>query len=91
MALARALRIGLKAAPIIITDECLVPGMKKVARAAGFQCVSPEYLMNSIVQDKLLTAAVLPFPQDAENAEMAAEAILEAHRPAACIAIERGE
>ena len=53
--LARSLRIALKALPIILVDECLVEGMKNVARAAGFQCVPPEHLHYSVELNKLLT------------------------------------
>ena len=90
VALARALRMGLKASPIILTDECLVSGVKKIARAAGFHCVPPDYLAASVEQDKLLTMSVLPFPAGETAGKDAAESILDEFRPAACIAIERG-
>jgi hypothetical protein len=90
VALARALRLTAKAAPVIVTDACLVEGVKLVARAAGFQCVAPEDLGHSVARDKLLTIAVLPFPVAADEAAAAADALLDSLRPAACIAIERG-
>lgn len=90
VALARALRIGLKASPVILTDECLVAGIKQIARSAGFQCVPPDHLAHSIEQDKLLTMAVLPFPAGEEGSEAYAGAVLDRLQPAACIAIERG-
>lgn len=90
VALARALRLGLKAAPVIVTDECLVAGIKQIARGAGFQCVPPESLSFSIAQDKLLTAAVLPFPTEVEASKLAATKLLNDLKPTVCIAIERG-
>jgi hypothetical protein len=90
VALARALRLAAKAAPVIVTDACLVEGVKLVARAAGFQCVAPEDIGYSVARDKLLTVAVLPFPVDAAEAAVAADDLLDSLRPAACIAIERG-
>lgn len=90
VALARALRLALKAAPVIVTDACLVEGVKLVARAAGFQCVAPGEIGHSVARDKLLTIAVLPFPVAADEAAAAAERLLDDLNPAACIAIERG-
>ncbi len=90
VALARALRLAVKAAPVIVTDACLVEGVKTVARAAGFHCVAPQEIGHSVARDKLLTIAVLPFPVDAGEAEPAAERLLDGLNPAACIAIERG-
>lgn len=90
VALARALRIALKAAPLIVSDACLVEGLKKVARAGGFQCVEPDELQHSIERNKLITAAVLPFPSDTGEARRRAAEMLETFQPAACIALERG-
>ncbi len=90
VALARALRLALKAAPVIVTDACLVEGVKLVARAAGFQCVAPDEIGHSVARDKLLTVAVLPFPAETAAAEQEAERLLTGLKPAACIAIERG-
>lgn len=90
VALARALRVGLKAAPVIVTDACLVPGIKQVARGAGFQCVPPENLAFSIARDKLLTVSVLPFPNDVDSSKAESERLLNDLNPTLCIAIERG-
>ncbi len=88
--LARALRVSLKALPIILVDECLVEGMKKIARAAGFQCVPPEHLRYSVELNKMITLSILPFPVDPEEAKIEAARMIEKFGPAACIAIERG-
>ena len=90
VALARALRLSLRAAPVIVTDPCLVDGLKLVARAAGFQCVDADAIGHSVARDKLLTIAVLPFPSDAAEAVAAADRLLTELAPAACVAIERG-
>jgi D-glutamate cyclase len=90
LALARALRLTLKAAPVIVTDACLVEGVRQVARAAGFQCVQPENLIHSIERNKLLTISVLPFPVEWDQARQQAVKLLDELKPTACIAIERG-
>lgn len=90
VALARAVRVALRAAPVIVTDACLVEGVKQVARAAGFQCVRPEEVIRSIEQDKLITTAVLPFSAEREAAAEQAAALIDGLKPAACIAVERG-
>ncbi|MDR3561606.1 MAG: DUF4392 domain-containing protein [Negativicutes bacterium] len=90
LALARGLRLALKAAPIILTDACLVDGVKQLARAAGFQCVKPDELIHSIERNKMMTISVLPFPFEREAAKKRAAELLDELKPAACIAIERG-
>lgn len=90
IALARALRLTCKARPIILTDACLVDGIVRLARAAGFQCVEPEHLHYSISLNKLLTLSVLPFPDDWINAEKEACRLFTEFSPGACIALERG-
>lgn len=88
--LARALRIACKARPIILVDECLVEGVKQIARAAGFQCVPPEHLIHSIERNKLLTVAILPFPSETAAAKAKAAELLAEWQPKACVSIERG-
>ena len=90
IALARALRLACKVRPIILTDACMVDGIAALARAAGLQCVEPGNLQYSISLNKLLTIAVLPFPDDWEAAAGEAERLFAEYSPAACIAIERG-
>jgi hypothetical protein len=90
IALARAIRLALKATPIIVTDECLVEGLKRVARAGGFQCVSPDNLIYSIEKNKLLTASVLSLPAEETAAQQQARHIMETIKPSVCISIERG-
>lgn len=90
LALARALRVGLKAMPIILVDECLVDGMVQVARAAGFHTVPVESLKHSIELNKLQTLAILSLPVDHAQAKAEAKELIERIRPTACIAIERG-
>lgn len=90
IALARALRITCQARAIILTDACLVDSTICLARAAGLQCVPPEHLEHSIRLNKLLTIAVLPFPDDWESASREADRLLAEYAPAACIALERG-
>lgn len=88
--LARALRQALEVRPVIVTDASLVAGMQAVAQAGGFHCLPPEQLAGSIETGKLMTLAVLPFPEEAGQAAAAATALLETLQPAMCLAIERG-
>lgn len=90
LALARALRLALKASPVIIVDDCLVDGIRRIARAAGFQCVPPENLAYSIERDRLLTLSVLPFPAIPDLCVKEASNLIDRLQPAACISIERG-
>jgi hypothetical protein len=90
VALARAIRLALKATPVIVTDACLVEATKAVARAAGFECVPAEAVGLSVARNKLMTTTVLPFPEEAAAAGEEAARLLTAFKPAACIAIERG-
>lgn len=90
MTLARAVRLALKATPIIVTDACLVEATKTVARAGGFDCVPAGAVGLSVARNKLMATAVLPFPAEAAAAREAAAQMLAEFRPAACIAIERG-
>jgi hypothetical protein len=88
--LARALRLALKAVPLIVTTDCLIPGMQRVAQAAGFHCLEPEVLHHSVERNKLLTLSVLPFPREREQARSEAVKLIRRFKPVACIAIECG-
>ena len=82
--------MGLNAIPVIVTDECLVPGIQQIARSAGFQCVPTENLAASITHKKLMTTTVLPFPNEAAASKLVSTTILNDLQPKVCIAIERG-
>ncbi|MFZ5648025.1 MAG: glutamate cyclase domain-containing protein [Bacillota bacterium] len=90
LALARALRLALKASPVIITDHCLVEGVRRIARAAGFQCVPPENLAYSIESDRLMALSVLSFPADPQEGVKEASSLLDRLQPPVCISVERG-
>jgi hypothetical protein len=90
VALARALRLALKAIPIIVVDDCLVPGVRQIAQAAGFHYVNPDISHHSVELNKLLTLSVLSLPREHEQAQAEAVEMINRFKPAACIAIERG-
>lgn len=90
LVLARALRKACKACVIIFTDEQLVAGLKMLAQTAGFHCVDPDILEESIVADKLMTLSVLPFSGEKEAATTEAKELLNRYEPTCLIAIERG-
>jgi hypothetical protein len=88
--LARTLRLLCRAACVVVTDAELVESLKKVAQAAGFHCVPPEALNQSIERDKLMTVSILPFPAETARAPAMANKMLDEINPAVCIAVERG-
>lgn len=90
LVLARALRQTCKACVILFTDEQLVPGMKYLAQMAGFHCVEPDVLENSIELNKLMTMSILPFPKEHEAAKVLAKTMVERYQPTCLIAAERG-
>lgn len=82
--LARALALGIGARPVIVTDPANVDLCAAAVRGAGLNVKS--------VGDALrlpTTAAVAPFPLEWNEAQAAAEKILETLRPAALVAVER--
>ena len=87
--LAKALRLALKASPVLVVDESLIEPMEKMLRATGFQCVAPQDLRHSVELGKLRTAMVLSLPAEPAAAQREALHLLETLQPAACIAIER--
>ena len=90
LVLARALRKACKACIIIYTDEQLVEGLKMLAQVAGFHCVAPDLLEESIVANKLMTLSILPFPTEPEKAQQKAVEMLSTYKPVCLIAVERG-
>jgi len=94
VALARAIRLTLKGLPIIITDDYLVDGIKKVVKAVGLDCVEPEELENSLSMALgfagLPTMAVLGMPIDADECKAKAKEVVDRWNPTCCISIERG-
>jgi hypothetical protein len=88
--LARAVRKICGAACVLVTDAELVEGMKKVAQAAGFHCVAPAELDESLEREKLMTMSILPFPVEDVAAQTAAAQLLDDVKPVLCVAIERG-
>jgi hypothetical protein len=82
--LARALVLGLRARPVIVTDPANVDICAAALRGAGLS-VRP-------FEDALrlpTTAAVLPFPLAWDEAQAAAGQMLETLHPAALVAVER--
>jgi len=94
VALARAIRIGLKALPIIVTDDYLAEGMKKVINGAGMHHAPVDNLPVSIDVSCgfacVPTASVLSFPLEPEACKHEAVRLLGKYKPAMCISIERG-
>lgn len=94
VALARSLRLALRALPVIVTDEYLADGMKKIIVGAGLHCVPADRLPASLDVSRgfaaVPTAAVTPFPLETDGCEREAARLIERYKPAVCISIERG-
>ena len=89
-ALARAVRIGLGAVPVILVERELIPAMSTTVHAAGLRCLPIEEAVRTGDPDVLLhAAAVLEHPVDRVAARTAAERLFD-HRVGAFIAIEKG-
>ena len=89
-AMARAVRIGFGAVPVILVERELVSAMSSVTHAAGLRCLPLEEAVRTRDPDVLLhTAAVLEYPVDRAAAQTAAERLFD-HRVGAFIAIEKG-
>lgn len=90
--LARALCVGLRAAPLILVEEQLVGAMKAVATAAGLCVMGREEVENSCRRSPfpVACAVVEPFPVEPADAEKAAAALVAETQAAAFVAVERG-
>lgn len=83
-ALARILAEGLGAVPIVLTEEAQVDVIAATVVAAGLGVRSVEES-----QKVAGTAAVLPFPADADEAKRTATQLLDELKPKAVISIEK--
>lgn len=82
--LARGLCLGLDATPIVLTEPMNVGITAPSVRAAGLNLFEPER-----ARRLPRSASVLPFPIDREEAQQAAQQIIDELQPKALIAIER--
>lgn len=86
--LARALALALKAKPVIVTEECLVEGVRAAARGAGLNLLTLDHLVG-LSPDLNRSATVLSFPVDDRLAIREAARMFDDLRPAAVVAIEK--
>ena len=86
--LARALALGLKAKPIVVTEECLVDGVRAAIRGAGLNLLTLEHLCR-LSADLNRSATVLGFPVDDDLAVREATRMFDELAPAAVVAIEK--
>jgi len=84
-ALARALKIGSDATPILITDDASVDIVSAACRGIGLN-LQP---IAESVKGKRHAAHVMGFPLDDKEAKELASRLLDKYRPAAVITIER--
>ena len=93
-ALARSIHLTLGGLPVILTDDYLVEGMRRVMLSAGFHATTPENLPHSLSDDPGVTycptAAIIGLPRDIDEDRRMEEELLDRYRPACCISIERG-
>jgi hypothetical protein len=86
--LARALALGLRAKPVIVTEECLVGGVRAATRGAGLNVLTVDHLMR-LSPDLNRSAVVQSFPVDDTQAIEASHRMLDDLRPSALVAIEK--
>ncbi len=86
--LARALALGLHAKPVIVTEECLVDGVRAAVRGAGLNLLAMDHLRR-LSPDLNRSAIVLSFPVDDDEAVRESARMLDELRPGAIVAIEK--
>jgi hypothetical protein len=82
--LARAVDVGLDAAPIIVCEAVVVQAMEALCQAVGLMPTTPELAVGT--PRKVI---VLPFPLDDELARREAVRLLDQFKPKALVAIEK--
>jgi len=82
--LARAIKLGFDAHPILMAEEQSLPMIRSAARSYGLDVGDPVD-----VRDGDWTCSVSAIPTDEKAATTFAEEMIDAHNPAATIAIER--
>jgi len=82
--LARALALGLRAWPLILTEERSKTPVEMTLAAAGISLL-PE----DMARVRPTTATLLEFPVDSVEAERVARAFIDRYRPAAMILVEK--
>ncbi|NIM45147.1 MAG: DUF4392 domain-containing protein [Nitrososphaeria archaeon] len=88
--LARALKMGLKAIPVVIAEKGLLNLIYSTCNAIGINAVSMQEAKRSIESEVTMPVAVIKdFPIDLEKAKVETQRILNELDPAALIAVER--
>ncbi len=82
--LARAIDVGLKATPVFVTEESIVPTMAATAAGAGLHPWDADTASAGIHR-----AVIEGFPIEHEAAKEVAQRMFDRYRPSAVIAIER--
>jgi hypothetical protein len=81
----------LKAVPIFLIEEQLIPTMTATAIAAGFAVLPPEQAVEAADSVAPLHAtSVLPFPTDVKQAQRYTETLLSTYQPKALLVTEKG-
>lgn len=89
--LARALDIGLKALPILVTEEPFIDTVKATCRGAGLLPVGLEEAERAVRLQRgpIHTCAVMSFPIDEGKAKQAALEFIDRSKATAVIAVEK--
>jgi hypothetical protein len=93
--LARALRLGLGAIPVIVVDIPAGDATETVMRAAGFVTTTPENLQRykqrfaEARERNLMATAVFELPPEDQGSLEKAQSIIDAFEPKAVIAVEK--
>jgi len=89
--LARALELGLKALPILVTEEPFIDTVKAACRGAGLLPISLEEANRAIGLERgpIHACSVISFPIDEEKAKQTAKELIDGTKAAAVIAVEK--
>src|SRR5581483_6080455 len=89
-ALAWALAWGLDALPVVVCEASLLPILEPVFRAAGPSVLTlDEARRTALPGGKTPAVVLLPFPTTDDEAQRAAEQLLDELQPALCFSTER--
>lgn len=89
--MARALKLAIKATPVIVTEEAQIAATSTVLRAAGFTVTTLENAKRFTAEGHLrnMVGSVISFPAEESAAQERADQILIELEPKAIIAIEQ--
>lgn len=87
--IARALSISKRVHCIVLAEETLIPGMRAIFTSAGLTVLPVDQAQIACRDGSLAVVSMLPFTTTDSNAQLAAQALLDEHKPALFFSTER--